>query len=99
VSPRIVLVTHWVLSPDPDVLSSPEQVQLVNFLIKMFPIQHMGHPSESISNVEHTQSYLPAHGERVNEEQIPTERYRSIQKYIRIFEVHNRVLDVVAGVE
>ena len=42
VSPGVVSVSHGILSPDTDVLSTSQQEKLVNFPIKVLPVQSMG---------------------------------------------------------
>jgi len=51
-SPRVVSVSHWVHGPDPDVLSTSEEIHFMNFLIKGFPIHAHWDPSEGVDGVE-----------------------------------------------
>mgnify|MGYP003330991012 FL=1 len=42
VGPGVVSVSHGVLSPDTDVLATSQQEKLVNFPIKVLPVQGVG---------------------------------------------------------
>jgi len=44
VGPVVELVTHRVLGPDAQVLATPEQKELMDLLIEMFPVKHVGDP-------------------------------------------------------
>ena len=49
VSPVVELVSHWVLGPDAQVLATPKEEELVDLLIKVFPVKHVWNPSKTVS--------------------------------------------------
>jgi hypothetical protein len=49
VGPVVKLVSHGVLGPDAQVLATPEEEELVDLLIKVFPVEHVGNPSKTVS--------------------------------------------------
>lgn len=52
ISPRVEPISHWVHGMDFNILTTSKQVQSVNFLIEMFPIEHLWHPCEAIGDIE-----------------------------------------------
>ena len=59
----------------------------------------MGHPCQTVSQVEETEGELPGHGEWVDEEEVPGEGYEAIIHAVGVLEVDDGVLDVVAREE
>ena len=71
-SPGVVPVAHRVHSPDSHVLTTSEQVHLVDLSVEALPVEGKRHPGKAIRRVEDGQSHLPLPEEWVHEEQIPT---------------------------
>ena len=97
--PGVELVAHGVLSPDAAVLTTLQQEKTVNFFVQVLPVEHMGNPADTVSNVEETKSELPRPVEWIDEKDVPTERHSSVQENIWVLEVDSGVLDIVAAVE
>jgi len=51
--PRVEFITHWVHRPNSNVLSSSEQVHLMNFLVQRFPVQRERYPSEAVCGIKY----------------------------------------------
>ena len=99
VHPVVVLVAHGVLSPDAAVLAAAQQEELVDFLVQVLPVEHVGQPGEAVREVEEAERELPRHAEGVHEEEVPRDGNRAVEQAVGVLEVHSRVLDVVARVE
>jgi hypothetical protein len=52
VRPRVETIAHRVLSPYSHVLATSEEIELVDFLFKVFPIEDVGEPSDGVGTVE-----------------------------------------------
>ena len=93
--PREVAIAHGVHRPNSDVLTTTKQVHLVNFAIKRLPVLSQRHPGEAVRSVEDRERHLPFPHERINEEQVPTQRHRQHVGAIRVLQVDLRVLDII----
>lgn len=71
----------------------------MNLLIEMFPIEHVGHPSIGVEEVEGSTSYIPTPREWINKEDIPGEGDKHIIHAVGVLQIDSAMLDVVAGVD
>lgn len=55
----------------------------------------MGKPSKGIGRIEEAKSDLPLPSKWIDKEDIPGEGNEGIIHYIRVFQVHNGVLDII----
>ena len=99
VCPRVESITHGVLSPYPHVLATSEQVQLVDLLLEVLPVEHVGHPGEAAREVEEDLGELPGPAEGIDEEDVECEGDEGVVHNVGVLEVNSAVLDVVAGVK
>jgi len=87
VCPGVELVAEGVLRPNTDVFASLQEQETVKFLVQVFPVEHVGHPGETVGSVEDSQRELPRHVEGVHEEQVPREGNGSVVHAVRVLEV------------
>lgn len=59
VGPRVETIAHGVLGPYSHVLATSEEIKLVDFLFKVFPVEDMGQPAECVSSIEDHGEELP----------------------------------------
>lgn len=97
--PRVESVAHRVLSPQTEIFSTSEEVDFVELLVQVLPVECVGHPGEAIGHIEESESKLPAHTERVAEENVPGEGNQTVVHDVRVLEIDGRVFDVIARVE
>jgi hypothetical protein len=50
--PVVELVSHGILGPDTQVLATPEQEELVDLLVEVFPVEHVGNPGQTVGKIE-----------------------------------------------
>lgn len=98
-SPRVVSIAHGVHGPNAHVLATSEQVHLVDLAIEVLPVRGERNPREAIDGVEDGQGDLPLEEERVDEEEVPTERDRHHLRAVGVLEVDLTVLNVIARPE
>ena len=99
VCPRVESVTEGVLRPYAYVLAATEEVELVDLLLQVLPVENVGQPREGIAQVEDHARQLPRPPKGVNEEDVVGKRDEGVIHAIRVLQVHCAVLDVIAGVE
>lgn len=99
VGPGVVFVAHWVLGPDPHVLASSEEEEFVDFAVEGFPVHNVGHPGGAARTPEESAEHHPVPAEGVHEVPVDGEGDERIVHNVRVFEVDDRVLDVIARVE
>ena len=97
--PRVESVAHRVLSPQTEIFSTSEEVDFVELLVQVLPVECVGHPCKAIGQIEERKGKLPAHPERVHEENVPRQGNQTIVHAVRVLEIDGRVFDVVAGIE
>lgn len=59
VDPGVVTVTERIHIPDAAVFATAEQEQLVDLLVKVAPVEHMGQPGQTVGCIHEGQSELP----------------------------------------
>ena len=70
VRPGVESVSEGVLSPDADVFASPEEVELVDLLLEVLPVEDVREPKEGVAQIEDHGGHLPRPGKRVDEEDV-----------------------------
>lgn len=70
-SPRVKSVAHGVHGPDSDVLTTSEEVESVDFPVKILPVHDEGQPGEGVDEIEQSQIQGPVEIKGVDEEHIP----------------------------
>lgn len=66
--PREVEIAHGVHRPDADVLTTSQQVHLVDFTIERLPVLSQRHPGKAVRSVEDREGHLPLPHEWIDEE-------------------------------
>jgi hypothetical protein len=59
VGPVVELVSHGILGPDTQVLATSEQEELMDLLVEVFPVEHVGNPGQTVGKIEARKSELP----------------------------------------
>lgn len=99
VRPGIEAVAHGVLCPNSHILSTSQEEELVDLLLKVLPVENVGHPGESVRSVEEHRSELPRPSEGIDEESVVCQGDESVIHYVRVLQVDCAVLNVVARVD
>ena len=74
-------------------------MELMDLLVELHHIHHVGHPSEGCGSVEERHSKLPFPVEGIDEHDVPGEGHQEVVHDVRVFQVNNVVPNVVARVK
>ncbi len=95
--PRHIPVTDGSLRRHLQVLASPQEMHLMDPLIKSFDVHHMRNPSKAMCHVKHREGYLPLPQEGVDEVDVPSDWDETVVHDVWVLQIHDVVLDVVAS--
>ena len=87
VGPRVEPVAHGVLRPNAHILATSEQQQTMDLLVQALPVEHVGHPGETVREVQEGERHLPGPVEGVHEEDVPREWHQTVVHAVWVLEV------------
>ena len=70
-APRVEPIAQWILGEESHVLAASKNENLMDFALKVLPVEDVGKPCKAVETVEKRQGHLPTPAERIHEKDVP----------------------------